>query len=173
MKKRDVWTSLAIIAALAGALYLYTLANSLVEGSIEIDAGNANATLHLHSSLFGRVRLIARSEPTQVNTRVLKPRFLTISKRQDNQIHLLNSRGPWGDISRIRIKNNDKIELRLGPPLLIKPSVSKSNRYVTIGFSIIGQVGESYEIPIGATVPKVKIIDEQGNALATGSFAYG
>jgi hypothetical protein len=56
---------------------------------------------------------------------------------------------------------------------LIKPSISERSGYISIGFSIIGQAGEKYEIPRKKPVPKIKIIDEQGNTLVTGNFAYG
>jgi len=173
MKKRDIRITLIIIAVSLCIFYLYYFTNSLVNGYIEIDAGGADAVLQLRSGFLGWETISAGSEPIQVNNRILKPKTLTLSKYQDNKGTHLSCYGPWGDIAKIRIKNNETIKLRLGQPLLIKPSISERSGYVSIGFSIIGQAGEKYEIPRREPVPKIKIIDEQGNTLASGNFAYG
>ena len=173
MKKRDIWLTFVIIVVSFGILYIYYLTNSLVKGYIEVDAGGAKAELSLSSALFGQERLTSESAPTLINKRILRPQYLTLSKEQDGKKYQISSRGPWGKISNIKIKNNDTIKLRLGQPLLIQPSISKVSNTVSIRFSIIGQAGEEYEISRRETVPKIEIKDEQGNTLATGNFSYG
>jgi len=173
MKKRDIRITLIIIAASLCIFYLYYFTNSLVNGYIEIDAGGADAVLQLRSGFLGSETISSKSEPIQVNNRILKPKALTLSKFQDNNGTNLSCYGPWGNISKIRIKNNETTKIRLGQPLLIKPSISNVGGYVSIGFSIVGHAGEIYEIARTEPVPKIKIIDEQGNTLASGNFAYG
>ena len=173
MKKRDIRITLIIIAVSLGIFYLYYFTNSLVNGYIEIDAGGADAELHLVSSFFSKIRLTSGSEPVLINKRILKPQSLVLSKTSNGQTHKLSSNGPWGNLSWIKLKNNETMMIRLGQPLLIKSSISKITDTVTIGFSVVGQAGEIYEITRGKTVPKIKIIDEQGNTLVTGSFSYG
>ena len=85
----------------------------------------------------------------------------------------LTSYGPWGDISKLRIKNNETLSLKVGPPLVIKPSLSKQSGMVSIGFLVYGQAGERYAIPKLPKRPGIKIIDEKGKILESGNFAYG
>jgi len=173
MKKRDIRLTIIIIAVSLGIFYLYYFTNSLVNGSVEIDAGGADAELHVVSSFFSKARLTSGAGPVSINKRILKPKNLIISKTQDGRTYKISSSGPWGNLSWIKLKNNETVKLRLGQPLLIKPSISKINNTVTIGFSIAGQAGEIYDIPRREPVPKITIIDEQGNTLASGNFAYG
>ena len=173
MKKRDIHITITIIAVSLGIFYLYYFTNSLVNGSVEIDAGGADAELHVVSSFFSKAQLTSGSGPVVINKRILKPKNLILSQTQDDQTYKISSSGPWGNLAWIKLKNNETVKIRIGQPLLIKPSISKINDTVTVGFSIAGQAGEVYDIPRREPVPKIKIIDEQGNTLATGSFAYG
>ena len=54
MKKKDIWISIAIITAAVLSFCLYSLADSLVKGSIKIDADNAMAVLQIRSVLFSQ-----------------------------------------------------------------------------------------------------------------------
>jgi hypothetical protein len=173
MKRKDILISLAIMAACFGALFLYSFTNSLVHGYIEIDSGDANVELLLNGSLFTQDIKITGKESVLINARVTRPKALTISKTQDSNSLQLVSYGPWGDLSRIKIKNNQTLKLEVGPPLVIKPLLSNRSGIVTIGFAVVGQAGEHYQIPRGKTNPSVKIMDENGNTLASGNFAYG
>lgn len=172
-KRKDILISLAIIAACVGVLLLYSFTNSLVHGYIKLDSGDAKAVLILRGNLFSRDFRITEKEPVLINTRVTKPKSLTILKTQDSNSLQLVSYGPWGDLSRITIKNNETLSLKAGPPLVIEPIVNKQAGIVSIGFSVAGQAGECYQIPRAKTNPKVKIVDENGKILASGNFAYG
>ena len=101
-----------------------------------------------------------------------------ISTKQNGDTWLLYSNGPWGDLSRIKVKNNETPVIRLGPPFQIKPKVQYAGSRVFIDFNIVGKAGEHYRNVImqnnkRAPAPKVKIIDEAGSILATGNFEYG
>ena len=175
MKKRDIWISVAIIAAAVLLLYSYSQGT----GQIKIDAGGAEATLRVNRGWFSDRALIkSKDGPVMMRARIYRPQRLSISTKQDGNTWLLYSSGPWGDLSTIRVTNNNTTALKLGPPFLIKPSVSKSSSLVSINLSIIGLAGEHY----GAAVtkngkrlasPKLKIVDEAGNVLASGEFEYG
>ncbi len=95
MKKRDIWISVAIIAAAVLLLYLY----SQGKGRIKIDAGGAAATLQLRSSWLGKATISSRAEPTKVSSRVHRPAQLSLSMKQGSNTWRLDSRGPWGDLS--------------------------------------------------------------------------
>jgi len=79
MKKRDVWISVAIIAAAVLLLYSY----SQETGQIKIDAGDAVATLQLRSSWLGKATISSGAEPTKVSARAHRPVQLSLSMRQN------------------------------------------------------------------------------------------
>ena len=174
MKKRDIWISVAIIAAAFLLLYLY----SQGQGQIKIDAGGAAATLQLRSSWLSKATIISGAEPATVSGRVQRPQRLSLSMKQDSDTWQIDSRGSWGGLSTIKVTNNKTTVLKLGPPFLIKPKVRKSGSRVSIDFAIIGQAGEHYRNSImrnnrRVPAPKLKIVNEAGNVLASGKFEYG
>ncbi len=98
--------------------------------------------------------------------------------KQDSNTWQIDSRGPWGELSTIKVTNNNTTVLKLGPPFLIKPNVRKSGSNVSIDFAVIGNAGEHYGNSImqnnrRVPAPKLEIVDEAGNVLASGNFAYG
>ncbi|MFB0554292.1 MAG: hypothetical protein ACETWQ_13375 [Phycisphaerae bacterium] len=169
MKKRDVWISVAIIAASLLLLYSYSQGT----GQIKIDAGGALATLQLHSGLLSKATISSGAEPSTVSSRVHRPVQLSMSMKQNGNTWRIDSRGPWGKLSTIKVSNNNTTVLKLGPPFLIKPKVRKSGSRISVDFAIIGQAGEQYQNYRRSSAPKVKIIDETGNVLASGKFEYG
>ena len=170
MKKKDIWISLAIIAASVFVIYFYTQR----KGYIEIDTGVANATLELRNSLFGNTTIRAGGGPAEVRAIPHRPKILRITGMQGGPAYRLDSYGPWGKLSKIDIKNNKTTVLKMGPPFIIKPAVHRTGTQIrTIDFAITGQAGEKYRFNRSAPVPKIKIIDEQGNTLASGNFGFG
>lgn len=173
MKRKDILIALGIIAVCLGSLYLYSFTDKLVHGYVELDSGGAKAELMLRGSFFSRDFKVTEKEPKLINTRVTRPKYLSISKTQDSNSLSLVSYGPWGHLSGIKINNNQTLKLRVGPPLIIKPTISYRAGIVNIGFRVVGQTEEYYQIPRTRKNPKVKIMDENGNILTSGNFAYG
>jgi hypothetical protein len=174
MKNRDIWISVAIIAT--AVLFLFSYSQG--KGQIKIDSGSVAATLRLGSSWLGKTTISSESEPITVSARLYRPELLRISMKQGGDTWQLESRGPWGELSKILVKNNGTTVLKLGPPFQIKPKVRFTGTKVSIDFNIIGMAGEHYRNVImqnskRASAPKVKIIDEAGSVLATGKFEYG
>jgi len=174
MKKKDILISLAIIAG-SGLTLLYY---SQRKGFMGIDAGGVNAVLHLGSNWFTSATITSDGEPSAIGARIYRPQLLGLSTGQDGHTWRIESRGPWGDLSTIKVRNNKATALRLGPPFLIKPEINKNGTIISIGCAIIGQAGEQYENLITkdnqvVTGAKFKIVDETGNVLKSGSFEYG
>ncbi len=174
MKKRDIWISVAIIAAAVLLLFL----SSQRKGLIQIDAGGAVATMQVSNNWFGNTIIYSAAQPSKVSARLHRPQWLKLSMQQGSDTWRLETRGPWGDLSTIGVKNNDTTVLQLGPPFQIKTKTLYTGSKVSIDFNIIGRAGEHYRNVImqnnkRAPAPKVKIIDEDGSVLATGKFAYG
>ena len=174
MKKRDIWISVAIIAAVVLLVFL----SLQREGQIKLDAGGAVTTLRLRNSWLGNAIINSEDQPCKVSARLHRPQWLNILMQQDGDTWQLESRGPWGELSTIRVKKNDTTVLKLGPPFHIKTKALYTGSKVSIDFNIIGKAGEHYRNSImqnnkRASAPKLKIIDEAGNVLASGKFEYG
>ena len=175
MKKKDILISLAIIAAAGLTLFFY----SQRKGYVGIDADNAIAVLQIRSVLFNQKKNTIGLEPTTISARVHKPERLSISMEQEGHTWKMDSKGPWGNLSRIKVKNDKTTVIRLGQPFRIRPRIRKSGSKHSIDFAVIGQAGEQYEQYATkdnrAHYPnaQLKIIDEAGNVLETGKFKYG
>ena len=107
-----------------------------------------------------------------------QPANIKLLAEQDGINWQIQSRGPWGSLNNIKVQAGQTTELKLGPPLKIKTDVTRRGRTVLIGLSIFGQAGEKYSSVIMKNnqrqpPPGFKIIDEEGNTLTSGNFAYG
>ena len=174
MKKKDIWVSLAIIACAGLTLLYYTQR----KGYVGINASGADAELQLNSSWHGYTTITSGTEPAAISARIHRPQLLSLSMKQDGHMWRIESRGPWGDLSAIKVRNNEATALRLGPPFLIKPEVKTNGSIISIDYAITGQAGEQYQNFItkdnrAVTGAKVKIVDEAGNVLKSGMFPYG
>jgi hypothetical protein len=174
MKKKDIWISLAIIAATGLTLLFY----SQRKGYVGIDADGAEAVLRLRNNWFGHKTITSGAEPAAISARIYRPQFLSLSMGQGGHTWKIESWGSWGNLSKIKVRNNEATAIRLGPPFLIKPEVHKSSSILSIGFAIVGQAGEQYQNFItknnrAVTGAKISIFDETGNILESGNFKYG
>ena len=175
MKKRDIWISIAIIAASVLFLFLFLQR----KGRIEIDAGVADATLRVRGSWFSGEKLIKSQDwPVTMPARLYRPKRLNLSTKRNGDTWLLYSAGPWGMLSTIRVKGNETTALKLGPPFQMKANVHQNGPHVLINYNLVGKAGEHYSGAVTrnnkrVAAPKVKIIDEAGNILASGTFKYG
>ncbi|MCP4610334.1 MAG: hypothetical protein GY845_16610 [Planctomycetes bacterium] len=174
MKKRDIWISVAIIAAAVLLLFV----SSQRKGLIKIDAGGAVPTMRLSNGWLGNTMIDSAAQPSKVSARLHRPQWLKLSMQQGSDTWRLESRGPWGEMSTIRVKNNDTTVVKLGPPFQIKTKTHYTGTKVSIDFKLIGKAGEHYRNVISKNnkrppAPKVTIIDEVGNVLASGKFEYG
>lgn len=174
MKKKDTWISLAIIAAAGLTLLFY----SQRKGYVGIDAGGANAVLRLQNNWFGHKTITSGAEPAAIGARIYRPQFLSLSIGQGGHTWKIESFGSWGDLSKIKVRNNEATAIRIGPPFLIKPQVHKNSSIISIGYFIIGRAGEQYRNFItkdnrAATGAEIRIFDEAGNVLESGKFKYG
>lgn len=174
MKKKDNLISVVIIAAACLTLWLYLRQ----EGQVRIDAGDATAVLRLQSGLFGESTITSGEVPEVMRVQVHRPRYLSVSKRQDGHTWKIDSHGPWGNLSSIRVKNNQTTTLRLGPPFSIRPRVSQNGPALSIDYVIVGRAGELYQSFVMKdgkllTGAEVHIFDEAGNMLEAGNFSFG
>ncbi len=172
MKRRDIWISVAIIAV-ACLVFCF---HSQQKGYIRIDGPGAE--LQLGSGLFSTTKITSGQELVALRARAYRPKRLSIAMKENGNTWRIDSRGPWGDMSRVKVKNDETTVLKLGPPLLIMPKINQRSSLVSVDFSIIGQAGEHYGAGIAKNgrrlaAPGLKIVDEAGEILASGKFEYG
>ena len=153
---------------------IVTTFHSYVRGKGYISVDYPGVILNLCGGWFDEANIISDEGPTKVNARIYSPESILIEAKQNDAIWRIDSFGPWEKLANIKVKNKETTRLELGPPFLIKTTVSKSNSLVLINLLIIGRAGEHYSpaIMISAS-PELKIVDEAGNVLASGRFEYG
>lgn len=172
MKQRDILISLGVIViALCVILFLRP-------GKGYIALETPGVELELHGGLFTNMVLRSESKQNEVAARVYTPKLLRLTGKENGDAWLLESSGPWGNLSRIKVTKAQTTTVKLGPPLLIKPEARYSNGQVSVEWSIIGQAGEKYRNVVlkngsRSPEPKVKIFDQDGKVLVEDKFAYG
>jgi hypothetical protein len=174
MKKKDIWISLVIIACSC----LSVLYCTQRKGYVGIDAGGTDAELQLNSIWFSNTTINSGTNPYAIPARVYRPQFLGLSTKQNGHTWRIESRGPWADLSKIKVRSYEAKALKLGPPFLIKPQINKNRSRLYIDFTITGQAGEQYRNFVTkngrvVTGAKIKIVDKTGNVLESGKFQYG
>lgn len=96
----------------------------------------------------------------------------------------ITSRGPFGRLAEIEIKDGATTPIDAGPPFVLNATVSKAQstpegKVVRIGLQVLGRMGEVYApntLRKGRTVapaPQWEVLDERGTSLAKGDFEYG
>lgn len=176
MKKRNIWTFIAILAALSLLLYF----TSYGKGQIKIDASGYNGHLKMHRKWRRKTVTISAGEPVGLRVGVYKPKLaiVRLTKNDDEEWMILSLKGPWGKLASIKVDRGKTTALSLGPPLVMRADVQHENTSVSIGLLLIGQAGEHWSPQVLVNkkplpAPKLKIIDETGNVLASGNFEYG
>ena len=141
------------------------------EGYIKLEGKGARLLL---GGPWGRsMSLLSNDEAVQAYAGIYRPRAIEISAGKDGQKYTISSTGPWGELSRVEIKKDETTVIKCGPPLKAKADVRRSGRDVSLGLSITGVAGEMYGPRSLRQVPGVKIVDEAGNLLSEGKFAFG
>ena len=172
MKKNILIILAVVITALVGMLVY----NSTQTGFIKIDTSNTTVTL---KGLWGSiVRVGPDTEPVKASAGLYRPRRAEIVKQSNGDKWQISSRGPWQKLGKIKVTKDQTTTIKLGEPLLVKADVKPRSSLVTIGFSIVGQAGEVYSPQVkknnrDVAAPKLKIVDKEGNILASGKFEYG
>lgn len=172
MKKKAI-----ILVVLASVVALY-VAFALTAKHGEIAVEGTGVTMKVES-LFRRVRLSGGVAATRVRTGRYRPVSIALESADDKgETWTIESRGPWGDLDRIVVREDATTLLRVGPPLVLAAVPNGSGRTVSFSFTVKGCSGETYE-PIvqngrrAAPLPPLEIVAEDGRVLASGKFEFG
>lgn len=172
MKYRYALLLLGVIGTALAAMYL----RARREGYLVLHTPGVK--LQLKGGFGHHETLWPGAEPVAIPARAYRPTSLELTWQQDGDTWQMWSRGPWGELSRIRVDRGRTTALELGPPLLIKPQVEIFSGQVIVGLRIFGRAGEQYTNLICRNdrrieAPQMRIIDEAGTVLASGPFKYG
>jgi hypothetical protein len=172
MKRRDILISLAIIVGLLLACYF------LFQQTGHVVIETPGAELRLQRAFFSQATFEASEDPVKLPARAYTPQSLTLTRQVGDDTWKLTSSGPWGNLAKIKVTPGKTTSLALGPPLRITPRVGVIGRKVSVGLRILGRSGERYSNIVlkndkRVPAPRVKIVDREGNVLASGSFSYG
>ena len=177
MSKKDVVLCVLIVAGSAIAAALSYIAQGT--GYIKIDTPGTE--LRLRSGWFGNTTVISGDTPMAVLPRTYQSTYLCVSKKRGAEVWSIKGYGGWGQLANLNVEKNQTVNLKVGPPFVLKPDVAirKGARPITIGLSLTGQAGEAYALN---TVTKngrpvkdlaIHIVDSNGVVLSQGNVEYG
>jgi hypothetical protein len=166
-----------IIVVLIGLIFLYY---SQQTGYIKIEAPGFETDLNLSGRWGSKTISVSGSEPVEIRAGTYKPERIVVrlTKAGDQWWSILCRNEPWGKLATINVAKGNTTALKLGPPLEMRTDVQRNNLTVSIGLTLVGRAGEHYSpqvlTPNGPpSAPKIKIMDQAGNILASGKFEYG
>jgi len=171
MKKRDVYISAGIVGA--GLLALLVMDSG--KGFIALDCPGGE--MKMASGLFGTTELRPEDGNVEVKARAYRPTQLEITAKDGDDTWRVYARGPWGELSRINVARGQTTHIKCGPPFTLRADVSGSRAFVYVRYSIMGRAGENYgQIMKNGrrlAAPEVEIVNEKGERIGGGNFAYG
>ena len=105
--------------------------------------------------------------------------MLQLGRKDDDGVEwTLQCLQPPQKLRQFKIREGETTSIEIGPPLTLAATTSKKGKTVSIGLELAGRAGERY-LP-GAVkngkmqdAPSLKILDENGKELVSGSFEYG
>jgi hypothetical protein len=123
--------------------------------------------------IWGRcTSLTSDDEALEVFAGTYRPKLIQVtSPENDSPEFAIQCKGPWGKLSQIKVKKDETTVIECGPPFKAVAKVSRRERVVSVGYSIIGKAGEDYSSAFGW--PEVTVLDEKENVLAMGRFGAG
>jgi hypothetical protein len=167
--------ALLLFGVAAGAVALsYQFARQ--EGSLAVQT--PGVVLQVKSGFGHSTTLRSESGPVTLSTRACRPTSLELRWKQGEDTWQMWSKGPWGQLSRIRVDRHQTTTVELGPPLLVKPEVAIHGRLVDVSLGIFGRSGEKYTNLICMNdrrikAPRIEIVNEAGTVLVADQFQYG
>jgi len=149
-------------------------------GYIKIDSNDVE--LRLRGGWFGLKNVnVTSGAATVVKTGSYRPVRVHITKKQGADQWSIFGVGPWGQLQKIRVRTNQTVTLKLGPPFIMKPQIStqRNLRNINIGLVLKGQAQEGYAASsamkngIRLPEPVINIMDMNDMMIATDKMAYG
>ena len=165
-----------IIIVLIGLAILYYLQQT---GYVKLETSGVTVNLRgLHGIFWKKLQIGPSTDPVKTHVGQYLALIGSLSSNTGSDKWQVSFYGAQNPSTRVTVAKNQTTTMKFGPPLYVKTEVRPTGRQVSIGLSITGQSGERYNprvIKNGSAIeaPKLQIIDESGNVLASGKFEYG
>ena len=167
-----------ILVVLASVVALYVgFAVTAKYGEIVIEGTGVTMKLE---SLFRAAKVSGGGAATRVRTGRYRPMSIVLASDDPSSggVWTITSRGPWGDLESVEVKEDATTRLHVGPPLVLSAAPSGSGRTIPFSFAVKGCSGETYQPtarngPRTAALPPFQIVAEDGRVLTSGKFEYG
>ena len=176
MKKKPIFFGLLVLVVIvSSAIILY----SKQTGYVKLETPGVTVDLRgLHGVFWENLQIGPSTDPVKTHVGQYLALHGSFTMDADGDKWLASFYGAQNVSSRITVAKGQTTVLKLGPPLNIKTEVEPVGRQVSIGLSITGQSDERYNPQVmknGSILeaPKLKIMDETENVLASGKFEYG
>ena len=171
MNKKTVFIAfILLVVVFAVGFFLY----SRQSGYIKVEP--PGYSLNLRGGFWGSKTIWSSGEPEKIHIGKYRPSYANYFKEHNGDRWQLYS--SLNELPGIKVAKGRTVSLKLGPPLIVKADVKRNWDRVTIAPSITGCAGELYSNRVrkngkSLPAPKLKIVDEAGNVLASGKFEYG
>ena len=164
--KKLVLTLVFVAVACALLFYLQPWA----KGRIKLIGSGVSIELR---DIWGRrASLTSDDEALEVFAGTYRPKLIQVTPPEnDSPESAIQCKGPWGELSKIKVKKDEMTVIECGPPFKVVAKVSRRESVLSIGFSILGIAGADYTSAFGW--PEVTVLDEKENVLAMGRFGAG
>ena len=165
-----------IIVVVIGLVIFYYLQQT---GYVKLETSGVTVSLcGLHGIFWKKPQIGPSTNPVKTNVGQYLALSGNLSSHAGSDKWQVSFYGAQNPSSRITVSKGQTTTIKFGPPLYLKSEVKPTGRQVSIGLSITGQSGERYNprvIKNGSVIeaPKLQIIDQSGNVLASGKFEYG
>ncbi len=173
MKK--LWLVPVLVMAIIGILLVYTFTRP--DGYVRMETPGVQGSMSLHGNWGRGITLTPEAGQQTVRCGTYQPSQIDLLGKQGVDWYRLYSSGPWGQLGEVEVKPEETTVLQPGPPLTLRADVDRRGRNVSIGFTIVGRLGEVYGSVVKngkrTAAPTVKIVDSGGITLASGKFEYG
>jgi hypothetical protein len=173
--KKIIVIPLIIIVLIGLAIFFY----SLQTGYVRLEIPGVTVNLHgLHGVFWKKLQIGPSTDPVKIHVGQYLAVLGSLTSNAGSDKWQISFYGAQNPSSKITVAKEQTTTLKFGPPLFLKTEVKPAGRQVSIGLSITGQSGERYNprvIKNGSALeaPKLQIVDEAGNVLASGKFEYG
>ena len=120
-----------------------------------------------------RASLTSNGEAVEAFAGTYRPKSIQITaKEKTGREFSIKTEGPWGELSKIKVRKNETTVIECGPPLKTEAKISRKGSIVSIEFSVIGKAREDYTCSVPDS-GEMTILDEQENVLSMGRFGVG
>jgi hypothetical protein len=90
----------------------------------------------------------------------------------------LTSTGSFDKVACIQVEKDKTTVVEAGPPLVVRAYTYRRGPWVSISVEVAGKAGEAYALAasrngVPQPLPRLKIVDESGKVVDSGTLAYG